>query len=172
MRFTIIYASATGHTEDIAERLNILLPGSDLKNLDEIDFTKEIEEAEALICCTPTWNTASDIKRSGTTWDDHIDNIPHLSLKDKPIAIVGLGDSAAFSKYFCDAMEELYKSFESAGGRMIGHASVEGYTFDNSKSVIGEMFCGLPIDEHNESEKTDDRLQAWSRIIIEEARSK
>lgn len=55
---------------------------------------------------------------------------------------------------------------------MIGHASIEGYTFDNSKSVIGEMFCGLPIDEDNESEKTDDRLQAWSRIIIEEARSK
>ena len=68
-------------------------------------------------------------------------------------------------------MEELYKSFESAGGRMIGHASIEGYTFDNSKSVIGGMFCGLPIDEDNESEKTDHRLQAWSRVIIEEARS-
>ena len=172
MRFTIIYASATGHTEDIAERLNILLPNSELKDLDRIDFTKELEEAEALICCTPTWNTGSDVKRSGTSWDDHIENIPHLTLKDKPIGIVGLGDSAAFSKYFCDAMEELYRSFESAGGRMIGRVSIEQYIFDNSKSVINGMFCGLPIDEDNESEKTDDRLQAWSKAIIQEVKSR
>ena len=54
MRFTIVYASATGHTEDIAERLKVLLPGSELKDLDRIDFTKELEESEALICRTPT----------------------------------------------------------------------------------------------------------------------
>ena len=36
MRFTIVYASATGHTEDIAERLKVLLPGSELKDLDSI----------------------------------------------------------------------------------------------------------------------------------------
>jgi len=169
MRFTIVYASATGHTEDIAERLKVLLPGSELKDLDRIDFTKELEESEALICCTPTWNTGSETKRSGTTWDQHIDNIPHLSLKGKPIAIVGLGDSAAFSKYFCDAMEELYKLFESAGGRMIGHVSVEQYIFDHSKSVVDGMFCGLPLDEDNESEKTDERLQSWARLIMQEA---
>jgi flavodoxin I len=65
-------------------------------------------------------------------------------------------------------MEELYKSFKSAGGRMIGHVSTDQYIFDESKSVIDGMFCGLPIDEDNESEKTDDRLQAWSRAITQE----
>ena len=168
MRFTIVYASATGHTEDIAERISILLPGSQLMDLDRIDFIKELEEPEALICCTPTWNTGSDSKRSGTIWDEHIDHIPYLSLKGKPVAIVGLGDSAAFSKYFCDAMEELYRSFKSAGARMIGHVSIEHYIFDDSKSVIDGMFCGLPIDEDNESEKTDDRLQAWTKEIIQQ----
>jgi len=79
-----------------------------------------------------------------------------------------LGDSAAFSKYFCDAMEELYRSFQSAGGRMIGHVSVDQYIFDESKSVIDGMFCGLPIDEDNESEKTDDRLQAWAKSLLKE----
>ena len=64
MRFTIVYASATGHTEDIAERLKVLLPGSELKDLDRIDFTEELEESEALVCCTPTWNTGSESKRS------------------------------------------------------------------------------------------------------------
>ena len=48
MRFTIVYASATGHTEDIAERLKVLLPGSELKDLDRIDFTKELESRRHL----------------------------------------------------------------------------------------------------------------------------
>ena len=82
MRFTIVYASATGHTEDIAERLKVLLLGSELKDLDRIDFTKELEESEALICCTPTWNTGSESKRSGTSWDEHIENIKDV-LKNK-----------------------------------------------------------------------------------------
>ena len=152
-RFAIVYASATGHTEDIAERLKVLLSGSELKDLDRIDFARELEESEVLICCTSTWNTGSETKRSGTTWDERIDNIPHLSLKGNPIAIVGLGDSVAFSKYFFDAMDELYRSFESAGGRMIGHVSVEEYIFDDSKSIVDGMFCGLPLDEDNEPEK-------------------
>ena len=55
---------------------------------------------------------------------------------------------------------------------MIGHVSIEQYIFDESKSVIDGMFCGLPIDEDNESEKTDDRLQAWSKAIIQEVTSR
>ena len=66
-------------------------------------------------------------------------------------------------------MEELHRSFESAGGRMIGHVPVEQYIFDDSKSVVDGMFCGLPLDEDNESEKTDERLQSWSRLIMQEA---
>ena len=51
---------------------------------------------------------------------------------------------------------------------MIGHVSVDQYIFDESKSVIDGMFCGLPIDEDNESEKTDDRLQAWAQSLLKE----
>ena len=31
------------------------------------------------------------------------------------------------------------------------------------------MFCGLPIDEDNESEKTQDRLESWCKTILEES---
>ena len=169
MQFTIIYASATGHTEDIAERLKVLIPDAELKDLDYVDHTKELEECEALVCCTPTWNTGSEEKRSGTSWDEHIENIPALNFSGKPVAVVGLGDSAAFSKYFCDAMEELYTAFNKAGATMIGQVSTDDYIFDASKSVIDGKFCGLPIDEDNESEKTQDRLAEWAKKILEQA---
>ena len=168
MKFTIVYASATGHTEDIAERLDQLLPDSELKELSDLKSIQDIEACEALICCTPTWNTGSDVKRSGTTWDDYVEQIPTLNCSGKPVAIVGLGDSAAFSKFFCDAMEELYTAFKKAGGNLIGQVSGDDYIFDDSKSLIDGMFCGLPIDEDNESEKTQDRLEAWCQTIMNE----
>ena len=169
MNFTIIYASATGNTENIAERLHELIPHSELKNLDKVDSIREFESAEALICCIPTWNTGSSEKRSGTTWDKHLDTISAMDFSNIFVAIVGLGDSAAFSKYFCDAMEELFTSFLKAGATMIGQVPVDDYIFDDSKSVIDGRFCGLPIDEDNESERTEERLSQWAAQITSKA---
>ena len=109
-----------------------------------------------LICCIPTWNTGADEERSGTSWDNKIKEIRQIDFSKTLVGIVGLGDSAAFSKYFCDAMEELYSAFKAAGAKMIGEVSTDDYIYDNSKSVIDGMFCGLPIDEDNESEKRKD----------------
>ena len=161
MNFTIIYATATGHSENIAERLHQLIPRSELKDLDYIDDVNELTSAEGLICCIPTWNTGAPEKRSGTSWDQHLDKIRRLDFSKTVVAIVGLGDSAAFSKFFCDAMEELYTAFLNAGAKIVGKVPVDDYIFDHSKSNLDGLFCGLPIDEDNESEKTEARLSRW-----------
>ncbi|WP_028951648.1 flavodoxin FldA [Synechococcus sp. CC9616] len=161
MKFTIVYSTATGNTENIAERLQQLIPSSELKDLDYVGQTSDLTAAEALVCCIPTWNTGAPEKRSGTSWDQHLDNIRGLDFSNTVVAIVGLGDSAAFSKYFCDAMEELYTAFLNTGATIIGKVPAEDYIFDHSKSNIDGLFCGLPIDEDNESEKTERRLSQW-----------
>ena len=58
-------------------------------------------------------------------------------------------------------MEELYTAFVKAGATMIGQVPIDDYIFDFSKSNIDGLFCGLPIDEDNESEKTEGRLTQW-----------
>ena len=68
-------------------------------------------------------------------------------------------------------MEELYTAFLQSGAKLIGKVLTEGYTFDESKSVIDGKFCGLAIDEDNESELTDQRLSAWIQQINSEAKS-
>ena len=66
-------------------------------------------------------------------------------------------------------MEELYTAFLQSGAKLIGKVLPEGYTYaDDSKSVIDGKFCGLAIDEDNESELTDQRLQAWVQQISSE----
>ena len=169
MTFTIFFATSTGKTEDVADRLKELLPGTEAKDVDNIDSIDELVSAESLICCVPTWNTGADEARSGTAWDDLVQEIPDKDFAGKSVAIVGLGDSSGYSDFFCDAMEELYTAFLQSGAKLIGKVSTEGYTYEDSKSIIDGKFCGLAIDEDNESELTDQRLQAWVQQINAEA---
>ena len=85
-----------------------------------------------------------------------------LALVAKKVAIFGLGDSSTYTENFCDAMEELHSYFVKAGATMVGYVSKDNYTFEESKSVIGDKFCGLPLDEDSESDMTDERLESWS----------
>ena len=168
MAFTIYFATTTGKTEDIAERLKDLLDGSEIQDVDSIDSAADLSSAEALVCCIPTWNTGADTGRSGTAWDTFIEEIPSLDLSGKPVAILGLGDSSSYSDYFADAMEELYSAFKQSGAKMIGSVPIDGYTFNSSKSVVDGKFCGLPIDEDSEPDLSDERLQAWASQISQE----
>jgi flavodoxin I len=169
MTLTIFFATSTGKTEDVAQRLATFLGGStNLRDVDALSSAEEFCAVDAMICCVPTWNTGADSLRSGTYWDSYVEDIPEISLPGKPVAILGLGDSSSYSDYFCDAMEELYRAFEAAGARMVGTVSTDGYTFNESKSVINGRFCGLPIDEDNEADLTDERLSAWARQLQQE----
>ena len=162
---TIFFATSTGKTEDIADQIKELMPGSVLKDVDDLSSADELEAAESLICCIPTWNTGADEDRSGTAWDQHIKDIPTMNFAGKTVAIVGLGDSASYGDFFCDAMEELYTAFVQSGANLVGKVPTDGYTFNESKSVVDGMFCGLPIDEDNESDLTEERLKSWITSI-------
>lgn len=37
-----------------------------------------------------------------------------------------------------------------------------GYSFTASRGLIQGRFCGLPIDEDAEPDRTDERLRAWA----------
>ena len=42
-----------------------------------------------------------------------------------------------------------------------GAVSTDGYTFDDSEAVVDGKFVGLPLDDVNEDDKTDARIDAW-----------
>ena len=59
-------------------------------------------------------------------------------------------------------------SFVKAGASMVGYVNKSEYTFEESKSVIGDSFCGLPLDEDSESDMTDDRILQWTNQLKSE----
>ncbi len=169
MAVGIYFATTTGKTEDIAERLHgILGKANPPKDLTDVSDPNEFKELDGIICGIPTWNTGADSERSGTAWDEMLETIGQMDLAGKKVAIFGLGDSSTYTENFCDAMEELHSYFKKAGATMVGYVSKESYTFEESKSVIGDQFCGLPLDEDSESDLTDTRLTNWAEDLKEQ----
>jgi len=163
MTVGIYYATTTGKTEDVADRLHNFISSAEApKDVSDVDDLSEFEGLDGIICGIPTWNTGADEERSGTAWDSILEDIGELSLSGKKVAIFGLGDSSTYTENYCDAMEELHSYFKKAGAEMVGYVDKSSYTFDESKSVIGESFCGLPLDEDSESDLTDSRLETWA----------
>ena len=184
----IHYATTTGYTEAAAEWVKDLMvagsivwllttvhPHPDIKPGDTTDI-QEIDEAnlsdlnahEGLIVGVPTWHTGADTERSGTDWDSLLDDIKDLDLKDKPVAVFGLGDSAGYGDNFCDAIEEIHDVFSSAGAKMIGYVPTEEYQFEASKAVRDGKFLGLPLDANNEDDLTEERVKAWTAQLVAE----
>ena len=169
MAVGIYFATTTGKTEDIADRLHPLLNRSNTpQDLADLQDLSPLNDLDAIICGIPTWNTGADSERSGTAWDSMLEDISKLSLSGKQVAIYGLGDSSTYTENFCDAIEELHQCFKNAGATMVGYVSKDGYTFEDSKSLIGDKFCGLPLDEDSESDMTDDRLMSWAIQLKQE----
>ena len=169
MTVGIYYATTTGKTEDVADRLHSFFSSAESpKDISDVDDLSELEGLDAIICGIPTWNTGADEERSGTAWDSILDDIGGLSLSGKKVAIFGLGDSSTYTENYCDAMEELHSYFVKAGAEMVGYVDKSSYTFDESKSLIGASFCGLPLDEDSESDLTDSRLETWAAQLKSE----
>jgi len=111
-------------------------------------------------------NWSSD--NTGNDWDNFLPKLKSLNLKDKKVALFGLGDHIAYADFFVDSMGDLAQIVEQAGGNLIGKVSDEGYEFNESRAFINGEFVGLPLDEDFESDLTEKRVDKWLEIILPE----
>lgn len=156
----LFFGTQTGNTEEAAGVISGKA-GVDAQDWGDLEATEDLAGFDGLIVGAPTWNTGADEYRSGTSFDDYLDEIKELSLGGKPVAVFGCGDSEGYGDNFCDAIEEIHSAFEAAGGKMIGYVDASAYNHAESKSVNGGKFLGLPLDQDNEGDMTEDRVEAW-----------
>lgn len=137
-----------------------------MDTIDAGQLSSLFAQHDALIVGTPTWNTGADSQRSGTGWDDlYYGPLPGLKsvLQQTKVAVFGLGDQVSYAENYADAAGELYDVFESLGCDMVTYAftSQQGYEHEDSKSIRGEQFCGLLLDQINQDDLTGERVIAW-----------
>jgi len=162
----LFYGTQTGKTEEAASTIagKAGLEATDIGDISAGDLAGY----DGLIVGAPTWHTGADEQRSGTTWDDYLDEIKGLDLCGKPVAIFGVGDSMGYGDNFCDAIEELHSTFSAAGAKMLGYVAAGDYQHTESKSQDGDKFLGLPLDADNEDDLTAGRVDKWVAQIKSE----
>ena len=98
-------------------------------------------------------------------WEGFLPGFLEIDFEGKTIALFGLGDGAIYSDSFCDGMGVLYRELINKPCEIIGLTSTEGYDFVESNSVVDDMFVGLALDEDNEYDQTDERIEKWVNEI-------
>lgn len=111
------------------------------------------------------WQKAKKSNR----WFDFFKVVEKAGLKDKPVAIFGLGNQILYPDHFVDGIKIIKDEFENAGAKLIGRWPTKGYEFTGSDSVEGDEFLGLALDEDQQDELTDERIDAWVKQISKEA---
>ena len=153
MKTAIFYGSTTGTTEMVAGKVGELL-GAEVLSATEID---RVEEYDFVIFATSTWGMG-DLQDD---WYEALDKLKTKNLSGKKVGLIGIGDQFGFGDTFVDGIGTLYEEIKDMGINLVGKTSTDGYSFSGSKAVVDDEFVGLVIDENNQSELTDERINAW-----------
>ena len=151
----VVYGSSTGTCQSIAEKIGEKL-GAEVVDVASLT-DDQVNGADNLILGTSTWG-AGELQDD---WYDGVEKLKALDLNGKTVALFGCGDSESYGDTFCGGMDEIYTTVKDKGVKIIGQVSTDGYTFDDSAAVEDGKFVGLALDDVNEDDKTDGRIDAW-----------
>ena len=153
----LFFGTQTGKTESVAEIIRDEFGGNivmhDVSQVDASDF----DDYEYVIIGCPTWN----IGELQSDWEGLYQELDDVDFSGKTIAYFGTGDQVGYADNFQDAIGILEEKIAERGGKTVGYTSTDGYDFSESKAVKNNKFCGLALDEDNQSDLTNERVKAW-----------
>jgi len=154
----LFYATKADKTTWVAEKI-------------QKEFGKDKLEVVAIEQAWQNDFTAYDCFIVGaSTWFDGelLPELRTLNLKGKKVAIFGLGDQIRYPENFADGIGLLAEVFEGDGATLVGFTSSEGYTFERSRALRGDRWCGLVVDLDNQSEQAEKRIREWCEQVKKE----
>ena len=167
----LFYGSTTCYTEMAAEKiqtaLNQLFSAQvvDLHNIKDTSLSVT-SQYDILILGISTW----DFGELQEDWESSWDDIKQLDLAGKTVALFGLGDQAGYADWFQDALGMLHDEVAILGCNIIGYWPNKDYEFTASKALTedGSYFVGLSLDDENQYEQSEARIQAWTNQLLDE----
>lgn len=156
MKTAIIYGTTTCNAQGVAERIGAQFDDAFVEDVANVNLV-ELGEYDLIILGggTAGFGELSD------DWEDKLEDLDMLDLSDASVALFGTGDQIGYSDSFVGSMAPLYEKVSEEAGKFIGRTETEGYDFVESESVVDGKFVGLAIDEDNQPELTDSRIEGW-----------
>jgi flavodoxin I len=162
MRIGIFYGSSSGDTERIALLIQNKIGTEKVALYNIIDANADdLMKYPILIFGISTWG----IGKVQDDWEKFIPVLKTLTSSGKKIALFGLGDQESYPDTFADALGILYDFLAAEGCTFIGDWPVSGYNYFNSKAERNGRFVGLVLDERNQPELTEQRVNSWINLL-------
>lgn len=154
----LFYATDTGNTRKVAKLIKKQFDEGEVDLFNVKGATAEnLAAYDALIFGTPTLGDG-ELPEPLT---EFLPILESVDLSGKTVALFGLGDQIGYPDEFVDALGILYKKFRKLNARLIGGWSTEGYEFSKSKALRESEFVGLVLDQDNQADLTEERLEEW-----------
>lgn len=166
----IFFGSDTGNTRRVAKSIHKKL-GADADapvNVNKASVD-DLLKYDALILGTPTLGDGElpglTSGGSAESWEEFLPQLKGADMAGKVVALFGLGDQEGYGHEFVDALRFIYDQVVENGATVVGAWPTDGYSFEASKAVVDGDFVGLAIDHDNQSDLTDERVDAWLEIV-------
>jgi len=167
MKIGLFYGSTTCYTEIAAEKIQETI-GEELVQLHNIKDTPLIDclNYDLIILGISTW----DYGELQEDWESIWLDINEIDLSGKIVALYGMGDQIGYTDWFQDALGMLHEQVTAQGAQLIGYWPNKGYEFSASKALTEnkEHFVGLALDEDNQYDLSENRINQWCEQILEE----
>lgn len=166
-KIALIYWPEGGNVEVIADKLIKKIGQPKILKMSLLKLDKD-----ALLQCnhwivggstvgSHVWEDANDSNK----WNAFFKLLSEIDMTQKTIAFYGLGDQVLYPNHFVDGLGLLYEEFVKHNPKIVGQCPVDGYKFLESEGVIDGKFAGLALDEDNEDDKSDSRIDSWLKVI-------
>lgn len=151
--------------EALAEAFGI--EEEDVINMEEdFDDIDQMLEYDVLFIGSSTWGQG-DVHHEWVDPQFEIES-DGIDFSGKTIALFGAGDCKKHGEHFCSALGKLHKTFKNAGANLVGFVNKDDYSYEFSLAEQGDKLVGLAIDQHNEEDKTAQRIENWINSLKQE----
>jgi flavodoxin I len=159
----IIYSFNTKKTAKIAELIKEAFNNDQVQMVNAEEITGEqFMSYDQIIMGVPTWFDGE----LPNYWDEFVPALEDMDLKEKKIALFGLGNQEGYPENFLDGVGIMAEILEKRGAALVGFTSVEGYSFERSRALRGEEFAGLAIDFENQGSMNRERVAGWVKQLL------
>lgn len=164
MKTGLFYGTGTEKTTFVANKIRKAF-GEDKIDIIPIEsaWKRDFEAYDHIIAGTSTWFDGE----LPTYWDEIIPELVTLDLKNKKVAIFGLGDQTNYPDNFADGVGILADAFIACGATLVGETSSDDYFFNASKALKNGKLLGLVLDLENQPDQTDKRIERWVKQLKE-----
>ena len=164
----LFFGSSTGAGEGVAYIIKKIVEEAELGEVDiqvvSADNVKIWENYDYIVLGASTWN----IGELQDDWALKFPEMGSLNLSGRKVAIYGAGDQYGYSNSFVDAIGIIGDKVIQQGGDLVGWWPSEGYEYEYSRGAVEGVFMGLPIDQDNQPERTEQRTTDWIFWVLEE----